>query len=295
VTYFHGDPALSLRYPATWSARIADQQGVRYRYFESGAAGPQRKTVTTTLVSVRLAATLDDYAQQLLTGSAAPEVRDEARGAAKGRRWRAASADGGTRHSLLLLQDGARAWGLHAQGDAAAFADRLADVESIEASLAVERVEDYPENRQADWGFAVRLPPSWSAGRTLAGRETYLTQYLSPPLAIDKGGQTVHASLTLTVEKAPDDGSVEAFRAAARRKLGDSFALIGSQPWRDGVQDLLQTETPLTVSRSKRFYRTAGGRGYGLTFEAREDVFPRVSRWCDLIASTLRIGPEVKP
>jgi hypothetical protein len=38
-----------------------------------------------------------------------------------------------------------------------------------------------------------------------------------------------------------------------------------------------------------------GGRAYGLTFEAREDVFPRVSRWCDLVAGTLRVGPRGDP
>jgi hypothetical protein len=109
---------------------------------------------------------------------------------------------------------------------------------------------------------------------------------------VDAGGQTVHASLTLTVEPAPGDGSVDAFRSAVRKKLGDAFQLVAAPDFRDGAQDVMQIETSITVSRSKRFYRTANGRAYGLTFEARDDVFPRVARWCDLIASTLRIGAE---
>ena len=51
-------------------------------------------------------------------------------------------------------------------------------------------------------------------------------------------------------------------------------------------------ETPMSASRVKRFYLVAGGRGYSLAFEAREDVFARVSRWCDLIAETFKVGAE---
>ena len=29
------------------------------------------------------------------------------------------------------------------------------------------------------------------------------------------------------------------------------------------------------------------------SFEARDDIFYRASRWCDLIASSLKIGPEL--
>jgi hypothetical protein len=63
--------------------------------------------------------------------------------------------------------------------------------------------------------------------------------------------------------------------------------------WGDGYADVMQTETPLSASRLKRFYRVAGGRGYSLAFEAREDVFHGVAPWFDLIAGTLKVGPEL--
>ena len=52
----------------------------------------------------------------------------------------------------------------------------------------------------------------------------------------------------------------------------------------------MRIETPVAISYVKRFYFAEGGRGCSLTFEAREDVFPRASRWADFIASTLRFG-----
>jgi hypothetical protein len=57
----------------------------------------------------------------------------------------------------------------------------------------------------------------------------------------------------------------------------------------------MRTETSMAVSYVKRYYFAQGGRGCSLAFEAREDVFPRASRWADYIASTLRLGPAAGP
>lgn len=292
MTYFHAEPALTLRHPASWTARLAEQEGVRYRYFESQPSGPQRSPVTATLVATRLEIGLEEHVKRVLGAAQVQESRDERRGNARGRRVRAGSPDGKTRHSLLLLVEDGRVFGLHAQGEAAAFAERLGELDGMETSLAVESAQAYPDRRNAEWAFALRVPESWRSGRTFSGGGTYVTQYMSPPLAVDKDGQTVHASLTLTVEPAPADGTVSAFRERSLKKMGDAYQLVDHQDWRDGMLDVLQFETSLAASRSKRFYRTANGRAYGLAFEAREDVFPRVTRWSDLIASTLRVGAE---
>jgi hypothetical protein len=78
-----------------------------------------------------------------------------------------------------------------------------------------------------------------------------------------------------------------------RARLGDASGLVGHEAWKDGYVDLERTETTLSLSRVKRFYRARDGRGYTLACEARDDVFHRVSSWCDIIASTLAVGPEV--
>ena len=54
------------------------------------------------------------------------------------------------------------------------------------------------------------------------------------------------------------------------------------------------TNTIIAESRVRRYYRVDGARGYSLTFEAREDVYPSVYQWCDIIAGTLRIGNEMR-
>jgi hypothetical protein len=238
-----------------------------------------------------LSGSLEEYAQTYLAGNTAAASRPESRQGLSGRSYSFASADGATRYSLLLLQDGAKVYGLYAQGDARSIEESTGTLEEIFRSLALERPELYPETRNEAFGYALRLPPSWRESRHFSGGGTLLVQYTSPPLGADPGGETVHASLTVTVEKT--EGDFEEFYTASRDRQGAAFQFLGHQPWRGGWADTLRTETSVSASRAKRFYRAAAGRGYCLSFEAREDVFHRVSRWSDRIAGTLAIGPEL--
>ena len=56
----------------------------------------------------------------------------------------------------------------------------------------------------------------------------------------------------------------------------------------------MRSETPVSVSRVKRYYQVVGRRGYSLTFESRDDVYVRAFRWYDLIASTFKTGAEAE-
>jgi len=295
ITYFNGDYGLSVRYPASWRTDQAEQEGMWYRYFLGPPTGTQRKpAVSVTLFAGPLAMPLDEYAQKYLAGNPPSTSRDESRAAARGKAYRFASAGGATRHSLLLLQEGQRVYGLYSQADAPLFERYVPTIDEMERSFTLERPETYPEVRNDKLRFSIRVPPSWRSSRTFSGGGTYLTQFTSPPLAADRR-ETVHASLTLTVEPLPADATVDDFYNEAMRKLGDPFKVLSHTPWNGGYADVLWVETPMAVSRNKRFYRMAEGRGYTLAFEARDDVYPRVAKWWDMIASTLKVGSEVGP
>lgn len=249
--------------------------------------------MSVTLLAGPLAVGLDEYAQTYLAGNAPAESHPESRQGVPGRAYSFASADGATRYSLLLLQEQGEVYGLFAQGDAGSFEAHAATLAEMFASLTLERAASYPETRNRDFDFALRLPPSWRETRHFGGKQTLLLQFTSPALGADKGGETVHASLSLTVETLPQGADLDAFYEASRDRQGASFQLLGHAAWHGGYADSLRSETPVAVSRVKRFYRASGGRGYCLSFEARDDVFHRASRWFDLIAGTLRIGPEL--
>jgi len=283
-----------VRYPAGWTTEQAEQAGVWYRYFLGPPTGPERKpAVSVTLLAGPLSGSVDDYAQSYLAGNTLVSSREEARGPARGKSYALRSGDGARRYLLLLLQEGGRVYGFYAQGESGPFERYEPVLTEMAQSLTLERPESYPEQRNDKFAFSLRVPPSWQRTQSLSGSGNYLVQFKSPPLAADRNGQTVHASLTATVEPIGDDGSVDAYYEQTRRKLGDAFQIATHMRWKDGWADVMRIETPIASSRVKRFYRAADKRGYSLTFESREDVFPRVQRWYDAIAMTLKIGAEL--
>jgi len=268
---------------------------VFYRYFLGPPAGPQNKpAVSVTLLASRSPVSVEDHAQTYLAGNTLASSREEKRAGALGRSYLFASPDGGTRYSLLLLREEDRLYGLYAQGSSPLFERHFPVLEEMARSFTLERPSAYPVRREDDFGFSLRIPPPWRETRRFSGGGTLLLQYSSPPLAADRNRQTVHASLTVTVEPLPEGSTVESYYEATRKKLGENFEVLKHEPWPGGYVDVMRTETPLAVSNLKRFYRVEGRRGYSLAFESRDDVFPRVSKWYDLIASSLKTGAELE-
>jgi hypothetical protein len=295
VTYYNADHGISLRHPSSWKTEQAEQEGFWYRHFLAPPEGPNRlPPVSVTLLAGSLEGSVDDYARSYLAGNTLASSRDEARGPARGRVYAFSSPDGAKRYSLMLLKEEGRVVGLYAQGEAPRF-ERLAPVvDEMMRSLTFERPAAWPEQRDERFGFALRVPGSWKETRSFSGGGTFLQQFRSPALAADQDRDPVHASLGVTVEPLPRGGDLDSFYETTREKLGGAFQVLGHARWRNGFADSMRTETQLTTSRIKRFYRVADGRGVVLSCEAREDVYPRVSRWCDQIAATLRVGNELK-
>ena len=293
MTYFNGEYGLSVRHVAGWRTDQAEQDGVFYRYFLAPPAGDQnRAPVSVTLLAGALAASVDDYAQSYLAGHTVSSTRPQERQGVKGRSWIFASTDGATRYRLLLLAHADRVAGLYAQGEAAAMERHAPILDEMWASLTIERPELYPVTEWKPFNASLGMPDSWRETRRFSGGGTLLAQYQSPPLALDQGRQTVHASLTVTLEAVPKGAGLQGYYDSTRRKLGDNFVVTNHSVFKGGFVDVMRTETPVTISYVKRFYFTEGERGCSLTFEAREDVFPRASRWADYIASTVRFGTD---
>jgi hypothetical protein len=293
VTYFSGDHGISVRHPAAWRTDQAEQDGVWYRYFLAPPAGPQnRAPVSVTLLAGAMSVPIANYAQSYLAGHDVTSTRDEERQGVRGKSWVFASADGKTRHRLLLLAADGRVVGLYAQGDAVAVEKAQATLDEMWSSLTIERPQDYPVRSWRDFETTLGVPASWTQTREFSGGGTRLIQYASPPLAVERGNQTVRASLSVTLEAVKGGGGLREYYDATRARLGDNFQVSSHQGFRGGYVDVMRTETPVAVTYIKRFYFANAGHGCSLSFEAREDVFSRMSRWADYIASTLQLAPS---
>ena len=165
---------------------------------EAGSLGGA--SVSVTVLVGRLAGSLQDYGQVYLADKTLTSSRPESRQGAQGMSYSYGSPGGQKRHRLLLLEEAGSVYGLYAEGDAQRFERETPVLEAMFASFALERPAAYALHRDEPGGFAIRLPPSWASGRSLSSGGRRVAQFLSPPLRADRPGQTVHASLTVSVE-----------------------------------------------------------------------------------------------
>jgi len=294
VTSFNAAQRLSIRYPAGWRTDQAEQEGMWYRYFLAPPSGPKNQApLSVTMLAGPLASSVDEYSKSYLAGNQVSGTSPESRQGAEGQAWTFSSPDG-TRHRLLLVARDQRVYGLYAQGEAAAFSAHESTLDEMWTSFTLERPETYPRHSWRGSSVSLGVPPSWRETQRFSGRGKLLVHFASPPLSLDDG-QPVSASLTMTVEPVEEGTTVDRYYEGSRGDLGENFVVLSHDSWHDGLVDVMRTETPLAVTYVKRFYRTAGGRGCSIAFEARDDVFWRVDGWADLIASTLDMAAPGPP
>lgn len=283
VTYFDAPHGVSLRYPASWRLQAADPAatGGAYRHFRAPGSG----ALSATTLARPVRGTLYDTLAGFTAGKKALLPNEVRRGSLVG--VSCLYSDGAGRYGVVLIPWDGQYQMLLLQGDEASWTRHAPAIAEMMASFQVERAADYPEHREPRFGFALRVPPSWRETQGFARADTLLRVYASPVLAVD-GRDGVQASLTVTVEPL-GSASLDDYYQRKRKDLGDAFAVVKHEAWRDGYVDTIVTETAVMTSRIRRFYRVSDRRGYCLAFEAREDVFARASGWFDLIANTLAL------
>jgi hypothetical protein len=291
LTYFDRRQAVTVRYPAGWNTDSVSQEGnATYRFFSAPGEKGQATPTSASLLVAPHAGGLDLFAEPLLAGAKVDSREDVERQGLKGRAYR--YARDAARYELVLLPGDGVVHGLFLQGDESGFKKHRRELDELTASFAVERPSTYPERKDERFAYRLRLPSTWKESRRLSSTttNTSMVQFLGPAMGVEKDGSTVHAALTVTAEPLTG-GSLDGFYAATRQKLGDAFSVNRHTPWRGGYLDHETIETTMAVSHAKRFYQASKDRGYTLVFEGREDVFHRVSPWCDLIAATFEVLP----
>jgi hypothetical protein len=279
---------VSVRYPASWSTDSVDQpDNPSYRFFMAPGEKGQKTTPTSASLLAARDTSLDAYAAALMEGATAVSNQDVERQGLKGKAYRYGKPP--ARFGLVLLPTEGGVLGLYVQGDDSGFTRHRAAVDEMMDSFTVERPAAYVAVRDTAAGFALRLPPSWKRAGGMSNASITTIQFISPPVGVDRDGSRIHAGLVVKAQ--PFAGDADAFYAQIRREAGHAYKVASHTPWKGGWVDVEMVETAMSEGRLKRFITVSGGRAYSLVFETREDVFHRVSAWCDLIASTFEAGP----
>jgi hypothetical protein len=291
LSFLDDESGLSLTHPPRWAVGSAEQNGLRYLFLTAPKVGDDKEALSVTLIAPTPAASADTLAAAYLSGAFGVVVKPGPAGAAT---WTFKDQAGVSSRLRIAPAGEGRFIGAWARGSDEAMKRYEGRIDVLMASLRVENVSEWPEERFAR--LAVRAAPSWTRGSRLSNATNASMQFRSPALVVDKGTDTIHGFVTLTKEPVPPPGDLEAFFKVVKGRASDTVVRLDHAVWAptpgldrpEGYADYLRSGTPLSSTRMRRFIAVKNGVGLTLTCEARADAFERLDPWCRRMASTVR-------
>jgi hypothetical protein len=206
-----------------------------------------------------------------------------------GKMWFFVSKDGEERSRLALVDVSGTLYGLFVRGEAPtvdAYSDAL---DGMFRDFSLEKRE-YLSAYQAPGGdIVIRHPRSWERTPTaVSPGQSLFVGFRSPPLAVEKDGTTVHATLEVTVNRVPPDFTVERFYAERSEQIGDTYRLLEHETLGDqgAISTLYQIETQLSQYLERTVYVVRDGKSFIYKFNCRNRVYHAIEPWIDEIVKS---------
>ncbi len=292
LSFLDHESSLSFTHPPRWSVGFAEHDGLRYRYLTAPKVEGDAEALSVTLISPTEADSAEQVAKAYLTGARNVLTAPAASGTSE---WSFRDSSDAPSRLWIRSAGNGRFFGAWARGSESAINQYSGQLDSLFASLSLQRVEDWKEERFGD--MVARVPADWARGTRLSNATNAMMQFRSPPLAVDKGTETIHGFVTLSREPVPDQGDLEALNRVLKDRVSDTVVLLEHRPWTPsgpdsgakGYADYLRSGTTLSATRSRRWITVSSGMGLIFSCEARADAFDRLEPWCLRLVTTVRL------
>ncbi len=292
LSFLDEGSSVSFTHPPRWSVGFAEQNGIRYRYLTAPKVEEATEALSVTIISPTFAKTAEAVAQAYLSGATGIVPLTSSSGASE---WSFKDSSGIPSRLRLSSAGMGRFFGAWARGSDGAMKRYEAPLDTLLASLRVEDVSQWPEERFA--GMSARAPSTWTRGSRLSSATHASMQFKSLPLSVEKGNATIHGFITLSKGPVPASGDLEAYSKMLKDRASDTVDLMQRRAWPvvagvdrpAGYVDYLRSGTTLTSTRIRRWITVRNRIGFMFSCEARADAFDRLEPWCWRMADTVRL------
>ena len=216
----------------------------------------------------------------------------------QGKYWSFVSDDGEESSQLMLTDVDDTLYGLYVRGEARTLEAYDDIITRMFDEFSLERAEFFDAYEAPGGDIVIKHPRSWE--RTHAAvdpGQSLFVSFRSTPVAVEKDGTTVHATLEVTVNKAEPNTTVESFYSARTELLGDSYRLVRHEVLEDvgAISTLYSVETQLASYLERTVYFVQDDKTYIYKFNARNLVYYAVEPWIDdIVASFFGVRPDVE-
>jgi hypothetical protein len=206
----------------------------------------------------------------------------------KGKLWAFVSKDGDERSRLGLADVEGKLYGLFVRGEARTLDAYKDALDRMFQDFSLEEAKYFDVFEAPGGDITIRHPRSWELTQTLANPgESLFVAFRSPPLAVEKDGTTVHATLEVTVQKVSPDMTVERFYDERTEELGDTYRLVEHKTMEEqsAISALYHVETQLAEYLERTVYSVRDGKSFIFKFNCRNKVYRAIEPWVDEIVN----------
>ena len=291
-------PALEVSFPLAqgWTADAAiEQAGFHMQGFTGRSVDvPERPGIRLQILAGPMPdGPLDEVSERFRRELKQERVEDFSLGTFVGKTWYYVSEDEEERSRLMLVDVDDRLYGLYLRGEARTLEAYDDAIERLWSEFAIEQGPYFDVYQAPGGDISIRHPKSWARTQAVAqSGESLFVGFRSTPLAVEKDGTTVHATLEVMVHRVPGETTVESFYAQRSEELGDNYRLLSHRSLDElgAVSVLYHVQTQLADYLERTIYYVSDGKSFIFKFNARNQVYHAIEPWVDeIIASSFGV------
>ena len=291
-------PALEVSFPLAqgWTADAAiEQAGFHMQGFTGRSVDvPEHPGIRLQILAGPMPdGPLDEVSERFRRELKQERVEDFSLGTFVGKTWYYVSEDEEERSRLMLVDVDDRLYGLYLRGEARTLEAYDDAIERLWSEFAIEQGPYFDVYQAPGGDISIRHPKSWARTQAVAqSGESLFVGFRSTPLAVEKDGTTVHATLEVMVHRVPGETTVESFYAQRSEELGDNYRLLSHRSLDElgAVSVLYHVQTQLADYLERTIYYVSDGKSFIFKFNARNQVYHAIEPWVDeIIASSFGV------
>jgi hypothetical protein len=287
ITVYSPTLQVSLPLPQGWTAdEMVEQAGFHMQTFTGRSVDvPERAGIRLQIMAGPMPdGPLADVAARYRRELQVEGEEDYVFAGHHGKSFRFVSEDGEERSRLALVDVEGTLYGLFARGEAKTMDAYREALDRTWAGYSLEKWKFFDVFEAPGGDVVIRHPRSWERTQTVNNPgESLFVGFRSPPLAVENDGTTVHATLEVTVNRAPPELTIEQFYAARTETLGDYYRLLEHESMEglSAVSTLYRVETQLAEYLERTVYAVRDGKSFIYKFNSRNQVYRAIEPWID--------------
>lgn len=292
ITVYNATLQVSFPLPQGWSSDPAvEQAGFHMQTFTGSSVDvPERPGIRVQVMAGPMPkgpnASLDEIAERYRRDLTVESEGDYEFADHAGKIWSYVATDSEERSRLALVDVEGTLYGLFVRGEARTVDAYRSAIDEMYREFSLEKAPYFAVYEAPGGDVAIRHPRSWERTQTLANPGVSLfVAFRSKPLAVERDGTTVHATLEVTVQQVAPDFTVEKFYAERTEELGDTYRLLEHEAMEDqhAISTLYHVETQLAEYLERTVYAVRDGKSYIYKFNCRNQVYRAIEPWIDEI------------